>query len=149
MNKCEYFFVAVLVVGLGVAGCSSTPTSQNLSNKTSHAANALQKRMAPVVAERPARIYIWAGFDEKNCQVLTPKITISQQPSKGVVNFRENQMTIIKHSNSGKCLGQKLPGTGIYYTARKGQTGSDHFSLTASTSKGHSATRSFQIRIVE
>jgi len=94
-------------------------------------------------------MYIWAGFSEKDCRVVTPKFAVTQAPAKGTVSFRPNQPTKIQHSGSGKCLGTKLPGTGIYYTAGKGQSGSDQFSITATTPSGQTATKSFQVEIVE
>jgi len=149
MKKNEYIFLLV-VSGLWIAaGCSSTPTTKFESGTNSNRTNAVLKRTTPVVSGRPARMYVWVGFDEKTCMALNQEIAVSEKPAKGAVSFKPNQKTKIKQSNSGKCLGENMVGTGIYYTARKGQTGVDQFSVTASTSEGHSATRSFQVRIVE
>ena len=106
-------------------------------------------RGTPVVAGRPARMYIWAGFREKDCAALTPTFAISQAPAKGDVTFQPNQTTMIRHSNSGNCIGTSLPGTGIYYTARAGETGVDTFSVIATTPDGSTATKTFNVRVIE
>ncbi len=149
LMKSITLFLAATLTGLATASCSTSPTSQIDQMSLPAADNTSPKRATPVVAGRPARMYIWAGFNEKDCRVLTPKITLAQKPTKGEVSFRPNQMTTIRHSNSGKCIGKRLPGTGIYYTARKEQKGADHFSVIATTSSAHAVTRSFQVQIVE
>ena len=158
--KTVSIMLAALLSGLCVSGCSSTPTPQtDPGSVPDKAANNRPTRSTPVVAERPARMYVWAGFNEKDCTPITPTLAVAQAPTKGEVSFRPNQMTTIQHSSSGKCLGHRLPGTGIYYTARKGQTGLDQFSVTATTKSGQAVTnqavtnqavtKSFQVQIVE
>ncbi|HUS96058.1 MAG TPA: hypothetical protein VMX97_04885, partial [Hyphomicrobiaceae bacterium] len=68
---------------------------------------------------------------------------------KGSVSFKPNQITTVQFSASGKCTGKQLPGTGIYYTARSGETGPDSFTVSAATSSGQPTVKSFQVRIVE
>jgi hypothetical protein len=86
---------------------------------------------------------------EKDCSAAPPTITISQQPAKGEVSLKPNEMTYIQHSSSGQCVGKSLPGTGIYYTARKGQGGNDQFTVTATSRSGQVATRTFNVTIAE
>jgi hypothetical protein len=94
-------------------------------------------------------MYIWAGFLEKDCSALTPTFAVAQQPAKGEISFKPNQMTTIRHSSSGNCLGESLAGTGVYYTARAGVIGDDSFSVIATTPDGSTATKTFQVRVVE
>ncbi len=145
--KSTIMILAALASGLSVAGCSSQPTPK--LEPGSPAATVGAKRSRPVVAERPARMYIWAGFSEKDCRAVTSKFAVTQAPTKGTVSFRPNQPTKIQHSGSGKCIGTRLAGTGIYYTAHKGQSGSDQFSVTATPPSGQTVTKSFQVEIVE
>ena len=146
--------LAALVAGLSIAGCSSLPMPTLPGQPIT--TGALQddaasgpKRGTPVVPGRPARMYVWAGFREKDCSALTPTFVVAQAPAKGDVSFTPDQATTIRHSNSGNCLGTSLSGTGIYYTARNGQSGDDTFSVTATTPDGSTATKSFSVRVVE
>jgi hypothetical protein len=52
-------------------------------------------------------------------------------------------------SAQGTCIGQKATGTGVYYTARAGQEGSDRFQVSAKLASGETATRTFEVRIAE
>ncbi len=94
-------------------------------------------------------MFIWAGFDENTCKPIPAKVTLANAPAKGSVKFKPNQSTMIKQSDSGKCIGKRMRGTGIYYTARFGQTGDDQFSVTATTPSGDITTRSFNVKISE
>lgn len=106
------------------------------------------ERGTRVVVERPARVFVMAGFDEA-CQSKAPvTITIDKAPEKGDVSFREGQTTTIQYSLSGRCIGTRLTGTGIYYTARKGATGTDTFSITARVGND-TASRTFTVRIAD
>jgi len=98
--------------------------------------------------EACADVY-WAGFREKDCSGLTPTLVVAQAPAKGEVNFKPNQNTMIRHSNSGKCIGTSLVGTGIYYTAKAGSYGDDTFSVTATTPDGSTATKTFNVKVME
>ena len=70
-------------------------------------------------------------------------------PTKGAVSFKPNQTTMVQYSTSGKCTGQSMPGTGIYYTANAGTTGVDTFTVSASTGDGAPVTKTFQVRVVQ
>ncbi len=106
-------------------------------------------RGAPVVAGRPARVFIFAGFDD-NCQPLSiSHITVTRAPAKGEISFKPGQETTIKTSEKGTCIGQTATGTGVYYTARAGMTGTDRFSVVAKLAGGEKAARSFEVQIVE
>ena len=106
-------------------------------------------RSTPVVPGRRARVFIFAGFGTKCEPVAAPKITITTPPAKGDITFVPGQETTIQSSAQGTCIGQKTQGTGVYYTARAGQKGTDRFSLSAKLGTGETADRSFEVRIEE
>ncbi|MGQ0672829.1 MAG: hypothetical protein ACT4N2_08140 [Hyphomicrobium sp.] len=106
-------------------------------------------RTAPVVTGRPARVFVMAGFG-KNCEPLTgPNIAVTQPPAKGDVSFVPGQETTVQYAAGGTCAGQRATGTGIYYTARAGQTGTDRFAVEARLSSGEVARREFEVTIAE
>lgn len=116
---------------------------------SSHGPLLAQERTQPVVPERPARVQIIAGFDDK-CQTVTaPVITVVKAPEKGAVSFREGQDTRVAGSLNGTCAGARVKGTGIYYTARAGATGRDTFSITARLSTGETSERTFTVEIAD
>jgi len=146
--------LAALIPALSIVGCSSLPVPSLpgqpiTTGALQDAATSGPKRGTPVVAERPARMFVWAGFREKDCTALTPTFAVVQAPAKGDVSFKPDQTTTIRHSNSGNCIGTSLAGTGIYYTARNGMAGDDTFSVTATTPDGSTATKTFNVRVVE
>jgi hypothetical protein len=106
-------------------------------------------RSTKVVPERPARVFVMAGFGDDCKPTPAPQIAIDKPPGKGSVSLRENQVTTIQYSASGKCIGARIPGTGIYYTAAKGARGSDTFAISARLASGEVATRSFTVEIAE
>jgi hypothetical protein len=111
-------------------------------------AGVAQERGSRVVPERPARVFVMAGFDLQ-CKSLKPvTITVDRAPEKGTVSLRENQETTIQYSVSGSCIGTRVSGTGIYYTARAGSTGGDTFSVTARLG-AETATRTFNVQIAD
>lgn len=105
------------------------------------------QRTAKVVPERPARVFIMAAYDDQCRTLPAPTIVIEQAPGKGSVSFRPGQGTTIQASSSGSCAGAKVEGTGIYYTAAKGQSGTDAFTIRASLPDGKSTTRTFTVEI--
>lgn len=135
---------------IGAAGCSGIGTQDGAAPlpgepPTSDAA----VRSTPVVPGRAARVFVFAGFGD-NCEpVAAPQITVTAPPAKGEVTFVRGQDTTIQYSAQGTCIGQKTKGTGVYYTARAGQTGTDRFSIAAKLATGETATRIFEVRIAE
>lgn len=89
-----------------------------------------------------------AGFGEKCESLPAPAIKVTQPPAKGSVSFEPGQETTINTSASGSCIGQRVLGTGIYYTARPGETGADTFSIEA-TLGGSATQRTFSVQIVD
>ena len=146
-------FVAIALASTAMAGCSGlssqgqapAPLPTDVPAPNAGAAT----RSTPVVPGRPARVFIFAGFG-KNCEpVAAPQITIIAPPAKGDVSFVPGQETTIQYSVQGTCIGRKTQGTGVYYTARAGQTGTDTFSVSAKLDGGETATRTFEVRIAE
>jgi hypothetical protein len=105
-------------------------------------------RRDPVVAGRRARVFVMAGFGETCESLPAPTITVVQPPAKGSVSFEPGQETTIKTSASGTCIGQRVLGTGIYYTARAGETGPDTFTVEAELG-GSTTQRTFSVEIVD
>jgi hypothetical protein len=105
------------------------------------------ERGTRAVPERPARVFVMASFASDCAPAAAPQITIDRPPAKGTVSFRAGQMTTVQYSLTGKCVGARVPGTGIYYTARVGESGRDTFSITARLPTGETASRTFTIEI--
>jgi hypothetical protein len=108
------------------------------------------ERGQKVVPERPARVFVMAGFDAA-CNSLAPvEIVVTTPPKQGQVSLREGQQTVVQYSLSGNCTGARVTGTGIYYTAAKGASGQDTFSVSARVGRGgEPATRTFTVRVAE
>ena len=139
----------LLGISLLLAGCSGTEISAPPATDAGGATQDVAVRSTPVVPGRPGRVFVMAGIG-KNCEPIgEPSITVDQPPQKGDVSFVAGQETTIQYSLSGACTGVRTTGTGIYYTARQGATGTDRFSITARMGDGTEATRSFEVRIAE
>ena len=106
-------------------------------------------RSTPVVTNRPARVFVFAGVGKKCEAVAEPQITVTAPPAKGDLAFKPGQETQIMSSAQGTCIGAKARGTGVYYTARAGQIGADRFSVTAKLASGETSTRTFEVTIAE
>jgi hypothetical protein len=106
-------------------------------------------RTAPVVVGRPARVFVFAGWDTACQPLAAPEITILAAPTQGEISFRTGQETTIAASATGTCGGRKVTGTGVYYTARAGAAGTDRFALEARLASGETSSRTFEVRIVE
>jgi hypothetical protein len=130
-----------------LTGCSSGPADAP-PRAPSDTQNSDGVRRDPVVAGRRARVFVMAGFGT-NCESLpAPAITITAPPTKGSVSFDPGQETTVNTSASGTCIGQKVSGTGIYYTAREGTSGADTFSIRAELG-GDVTQRTFSVEIVQ
>lgn len=131
------------------AACSSQTPSIGAGSPGATASGDVAVRQAPVVAGRPARVFIFAGLGNKCEQLPAPQISVTAAPTKGDVSFVPGQDTTIETSVKGTCVGKSAKGTGVYYTARAGQTGTDTFAVTAKLGAGESATRTFQVTITD
>ena len=142
---------AVLALVLaGLTGCSSGGSQVESTSLPGNAPTTdVAVRSAPVVPGRRARVFIFAGVGD-NCEpVAAPQVTITEPPAKGDVSFVPGQETTIQSSAKGTCIGTKTKGTGIYYTARAGEKGTDRFSISARLASGETATRTFEVRIAK
>ena len=95
------------------------------------------------------RVWIMAAFDDKCLPIAPPRIEITVKPAKGNVSFREGQVTTVKSSRSGTCIGARVTGTGVYYTANGQGDGADGFTIEARLPTGEIATRSFKMTITD
>lgn len=142
--------LSTLTIGLSVAACSTTPASlistSSLPKMTDKVAtpSAFAK---PVKAAKPTRMYVWAGFREKDCSPVVPEMKVAVAPTKGAVTFKPNEPITVQHSASGKCVGKRMQGTAIYYTPSADQIGPDKFTVSATTATGQAVTRSFNVTI--
>ena len=137
---------------LAMAGCSSVPSSLIATGSLSKAVEPSAKPATfakPVQTGKPTRMYVWAGFKEKDCSPVEPQMSLSVTPTKGDVSFRPNESITVQHSASGKCVGQRVPGTAIYYTSKAGHDGPDRFTVTAATRSGKTVSRTFNVNIVQ
>ncbi len=133
-----------------MAGCTGAgPNNTSLQPVNAPVTADAAVRSAPVVPGRRARVFIFAGLGEKCEPIAAPEITITEPPSKGDVTFVPGQETTIQYSAQGTCLGRTATGTGVYYTAREGQQGTDRFSVSAKLASGEIANRTFQVTIAE
>lgn len=152
MNSAKNKYPLVLSAAFLLAACTTEPPiAQTATDPPSaNAATAgAATRSSPVVPGRPGRVFIFAGVGKTCEQLPAPEITIQQPPSKGDVTFQPGQDTTIAASALGTCIGTKAKGTGVYYTAKAGTSGTDAFSVTAKTSTGETMTRTFQVTIAQ
>ena len=142
-----------------MAGCSGLSSQKanaplpgdaaNLTPRAGAPTNDTAVRKKPVVPGRRARVFIFTAIGD-NCETLpAPTLTIAAAPQKGDLSFEFGQKTTIKTSGKGTCIGKTANGTGVYYTARIGHSGTDRFAVTAKLKSGETATRKFEVRIAK
>ena len=95
------------------------------------------------------RVFVMAGFTPECAFKGFPDIQLDKQPAKGTVETKTGEATTVQYSLSGKCIGSKVEGTGIYYKASAGQTGEDTFTVSGRLGNGEPATRTFSVIIDE
>lgn len=158
-----YAVVAALTVGLAVAACGAPegPNADVVAAQDSMPARVTNGptpvagspapgvRTSAIVPGRAARVFIFAGVDQNCASLPEPQLTVAKPPAKGDVSFRPGQATKLAATASGTCIGAKATGTGVYYTARDGTSGSDTFTVTARLASGETMTRDFDIKIAE
>ena len=93
------------------------------------------------------RVYVMAGFDAQCKPTPAATISIDVAPTKGTISLREGQSIIVQQSVSGSCVGSRVTGTGIYYTAKPDGQGPDSFTITARLTSGETASRTFQLHV--
>lgn len=151
MLKCAAQALRILPLTAVLQACSGYDSKGNTQSPSALPSPTLDAatRSAPVVAGRPARVFIFAGWED-NCAALpAPEVTVTSAPAKGDVTFRPGQETTIAASATGTCAGRKATGTGVYYTARAGMGGTDRFAVEARLSSGEKTSRVFEVTIAE
>jgi hypothetical protein len=137
---------AGLTTILMVAACSGSTVPQPLTG-ADVPTNDAATRTTPVVAGRPARVFVFAGWDAGCAALAAPQVTVTDQPSQGEITFRPGQQTTIAASAGGTCAGRTVAGTGVYYTARPGAAGTDRFAVEARLASGETNRRVFEVTI--
>ena len=145
--RCRALIGLPLVALLGACNNDTTSIGLPTGSIDAPAAEADTIRGTLAVPGRPARVYVMAGLNADCSSTGTPGIDITVQPTKGAVSFHPRQATTIQFSKSGNCIGQRALGTGIYYTARAGETGTDTFSILARTGSDAPVAQTFQVKI--
>jgi hypothetical protein len=137
--------VAVLILPL-ISACTASPNPASdaaVDQPTQDAAT----RTAPVVPGRPARVFVFAGWDGNCAATAAPEVTVIKQPMQGDITLRPGQETKVAASAGGTCAGRSVSGTGVYYTARVGAAGTDRFSVEARLPSGETSRRNFEVTI--
>ena len=111
---------AGLTTILTLAACSGSTVPQPVAEADVPTKDAAT-RTTPVVAGRPARVFVFAGWDEACTALAAPQVTVTNPPSQGEITFRPGQQTTIAASAGGTCAGRTVAGTGVYYSARAGK----------------------------
>ena len=132
MMQLVWCALVMVLAGLGSAGAQEPSTDPT--------------RVSPGAS---TRVWIMAAFDDTCQPMAAPKIDITIQAAKGSVTFREGQSTTVKSSRSGTCLGARVTGTGVYYTAQQHAEGPDTFAIEARLPTGEIASRTFRMTIGE
>jgi hypothetical protein len=93
------------------------------------------------------RVYVMAAFGADCQATAAPTIDVVKPPTNGTVSLRPGQSTTVASSLSGQCIGAKVQGTGIYYSANATTQGHDSFSVRAKLATGETIERTFHLRI--
>lgn len=147
--KAGWSIIAV-VPALLFAGCGSAPSLGGLGAPVPQLplpASDAATRTTPVVAGRPARVFVFAGFGARCETIAPPEVTVTIPPAKGELTFKPGQPMIIATSVKGTCAGRDAFGTGMYYNASAGSEGVDRFTVVAKLATGETITRDFEVRI--
>lgn len=140
----------ILSAALAIAACSTAPPQPGDAGTAGPAPTEdAATRATPVVPGRPSRVFIMAGWGNDCRPLPAPEITITEPPRQGDVSFTPDQETRVAASAQATCNGAKVTGTGIYYTARQGATGTDRFSIVARLASGDATSRTFEVKIAE
>lgn len=139
---------AGLTTILTVAACSGSTVPQPVA-ETDVPTNDAATRTTPVVVGRPARVFVFAGWDEACTALAAPQVMVTNPPSQGEITFRPGQQTTIAASAGGTCAGRTVAGTGVYYTARAGAAGTDRFAVEARLASGETNRRVFEVTIAD
>ena len=150
-NRPPWTVLAVVVLAAGCA--AETPGRMAIAPpsdaEASVAAASAPARTNPVVAGRAARVFVMASLGADCKSGEAPVINVARPPAKGTVSFRPGQQTTIGFSRTGDCVGKPALGTGVYYTARAGETGADTFSIVGRSGGDAPMTQTFTVEITD
>ncbi len=138
-----------LLIGLGLPGCAGDVGPSGLTTASMVREDPVAVRGTQVLPGKRSRVFTLAGLGAGCAATALPKMTIDAQPAKGAVTFEAVEPATIQYSLSGNCIGQRVAGTGVYYTSHAGATGPDVFTISAHAGHGTVATRTIAIRIAE
>jgi hypothetical protein len=137
------------ILALALSGCASEPGSDALTTASIAPVDTSLKRGTQVIAGQTARVFTFAGLGAGCAPSGQPQLTIDRAPTKGAVTFEPVAPTTIQYSISGNCIGQRVAGTGIYYTPRAGEVGVDSFIISARSGRNTEVTRTIDVRIAD
>lgn len=128
---------------------TSAPATVEQANtgKAGGSGNAIRTR--GMVPGRAGRVFVFAALDAACGTLPPPELAVIRKPSKGDLSYRSGLKTKIAVSAGGTCKDAEASGTGVYYTAHEGASGTDSFSLTAKLASGETMTRDFDVSIAE
>ena len=129
-----------------LTACSGAPIPAVVANSGPPTQDAATRTM-PVVPGRPARVFVFAAWDTACAQLAAPEVKVASPPAQGEITFRPGQQSTIAASAGGTCGGRTVSGTGVYYTAREGASGTDRFTVKARLPTGETNRRVFEVTI--
>jgi hypothetical protein len=135
-----------MLVSIVMGACSGTAPAPGAAGGEAPTQDAATRSM-PVVPGRPARVFVFAGWDAACAPTAAPQVSVTAPPAQGDISFRPGQQTTIAASAGGTCSGRTVTGTGVYYTARAGAAGTDRFTLEARLASGETSRRVFEVTI--
>ena len=134
---------------LGVAGCSADSGPAALTTGAIGPAAPEGIAGTRVAHGQKVRVFTLAGLGDGCISTAQPRLSIDKAPLKGSVTFDPVEPTVVQYSLSGKCIGNRVASTGVYYTPRPGETGPDTFTVSAHAGRSTVATRKIDVKIAE
>jgi hypothetical protein len=148
MREFKYFAGLACIAMLG--GCSIQNPAAELTTASIAAPPTVKTNPGTrVTSDAAARVFVLAGLAADCSPISIPMITVSQAPTKGTITFVPVGETTVQFSLSGKCVGRRVPGVGVFYKATPGQTGPDVFTVAAHSGKRELATRTIPVEIAQ
>lgn len=131
---------------LGLCAATALAIVVALVGGTATARDQKGTRVKPGAA---TRVFVVAGFDAACKPVEAVDLSVSRQPKVGTVSFERVGATTVQYSVSGRCIGSRQPGFGVFYKAPAGGRGLDQFEITAKVGRNQVATRTITVAIAE
>lgn len=134
---------------LMLSACAPEMAPSALTTGAITPASSVAPRGTSVSPGQTASVFTFAGLGEGCSSTAQPRITIDKAPTKSTVSFNPVEPTVMQYSLSGRCIGQRVAATGIYYAPRSGETGTDTFTISAYAGRGTVATRTINVTLVD